>query len=191
MRTWFRRPLRRAVLSAVALTLGLVFTSPAPAEDAKPGPGRQAQKQGDAQKPAAGKQADSKQPGNSKAPPTMAVSPMTRVTFDVPPFPLGDDGTYRDFLDELLKEYGRRCTRQEQFGWEFAKADQAAADSIVQNTMTGFGKVGYQIEALKPKALTDPLSLAYFAHKDSERIVVVWVPLEASLLLIMCDSGPR
>ncbi|AWK86061.1 hypothetical protein [Azospirillum thermophilum] len=191
MWTWFRRPLRRAVLPAVALTLGLAFAGPAPAEDARPGTGKQAQKQGDAQKPAAGKQADPKPSDGAKAPPTMAVSPMTRVTFDVPPFPLGDDGTYRGFLDDLLKEYGRRCTRQEQFGWEFAKGDQTAAQTIVQATMTGFGKVGYRVEGLKPKALTDPLSLAYFAHKDSERIVVVWVPLEASLLLTMCDSGPR
>ncbi|WP_434616557.1 hypothetical protein [Azospirillum sp. B2RO_4] len=142
-------------------------------------------------KPAAKADAKAK-PGakNGKAK-LMLGSPMTKVRFSEPAFPLTDDGTYRSFMDRILDEYGRRCVRQEQFGWEIAKDDQERLDYIFQGTMANYGRLGYLLGEIHPKSVTDPETLAFLADRNKERYLLVWTPLESSVLFMMCDTAAK
>lgn len=118
----------------------------------------------------------------------MVGSPMTKVRFSEPAFPLTDDGTYRGYMDRILDEYGRRCVRQEQFGWEIAKDDQERLDYIFQGTMTNYGRIGYLLGEIHPKAVTDPETIAFLADREKKRFLLVWTPLETSVLFMMCET---
>jgi hypothetical protein len=153
---------------------------PAHAEDhAKPAPKTSAQA-----KPGAKDGKD----GKAKL---MIGSPMTKVRFSEPAFPLTDDGTYRAFMDRILDEYGRRCVRQEQFGWEIAKDDQERLDYIFQETMANYGRLGYLLGEIHPKSVTDPETIAFLADRNKERYLLVWTPLESSVLFMMCDTADK
>lgn len=162
------RSLFRPLFSALLVTL--VVTGPAPAQE----PG----------KAPAAKAAPAK-PGKAK---TMPGSPMAKARFGEPAYPLQDDGTYRDYMGRILGEYSRRCVRQEQFGWELAKGDQERLGRIFQGTMVAFGQTGYLLGEVKPKAVIDPETVVFLADRDKRRLLMVWVPLETSLLLMMCDT---
>lgn len=162
------RSLFRPLFSALLVTLAA--TSPAPAQE----PG----------KAPAAKAAPAK-PGKAK---TMAGSPMAKARFGEPAYPLQDDGTYRDYMGRIVGEYSRRCVRQEQFGWELAKGDQERLGHIFQGTMAAFGQTGYLLGEVKPKAVIDPETVVFLADRDKHRLLMVWVPLETSLLLMMCDT---
>ncbi|MCG5242804.1 hypothetical protein [Azospirillum doebereinerae] len=163
------RSLVRPLLSALFLTLAA--TGSAPAQDAG--------------KTAPPKAAAPAKPGKAKV---MPGSPMAQVKFGEPAYPLTDDGTYRDYMGRIVGEYGRRCVRQEQFGWELAKGDQERLDRIFQGTMTGFGQTGYLTGEIKPKAVTDPETIVFLADRAKHRLLMVWVPMETSVLLMMCDT---
>lgn len=135
-------------------------------------------------KPPAAKAAPAK-PAKAK---TMQGSPMAKTRFGEPAYPLRDDGTYRDYMGRILGEYSRRCVRQEQFGWELAKGDQERLGRIFQGTMAAFGQTGYLLGEIRPKAVIDPETVVFLADRDKHRLLMVWVPLETSLLLIMCDT---
>ncbi len=168
------RSLFRPLLSALLATL--ITAGPALAQD----PG----------KAPVSKTAPAK-PGKPK---TMAGSPMAQTRFGEPAYPLQDDGTYRDFMAKILGEYGRRCVRQEQFGWELAKGDQERLGAIFQGSMAAFGQTGYLVGEIKPKAVVDPETVVFLADRDKHRLLLVWVPLESSLLLMLCDTeatGPK
>ncbi|SMH55993.1 hypothetical protein [Azospirillum agricola] len=119
---------------------------------------------------------------------TMQGSPMAQVRFGEPAYLLTDDGTYRDYMGRIMAEYGRRCVRQEQFGWELAKDDQTRLDRIFQGTMIGFGRTGYLVGEVKPKAVVDPETIVFLADREKRRLLMVWVPMETSVLLMMCDT---
>ncbi|MBP2301978.1 hypothetical protein [Azospirillum picis] len=119
----------------------------------------------------------------------MAGSPMTKVRFSEPAYPLADDGTYRAFMDKILEEYGRRCVRQEQFGWELAKGDQERLDYVFQGTMANYGNTGYLLGEIHPKTVTDPETLVFLADREKTRYLMVWTPLEASVLFMMCETA--
>jgi hypothetical protein len=118
-------------------------------------------------------------------------SPMTKVRFSEPAYPLTDDGTYRSFMDKILDEYGRRCVRQEQFGWEVAKDDQERLDYIFQGTMTNYGRMGYLLGEIHPKSVTDPETIVFLGDREKERYLLVWTPLESSVLFMMCDTTDK
>ena len=42
------------------------------------------------------------------------------------------------------------------FGWEIAKDDQERLDFIFQGTMANYGRIGYLLGEIHPKAVTDP-----------------------------------
>ncbi|MBK1842025.1 hypothetical protein JHL17_31970 [Azospirillum sp. YIM B02556] len=121
----------------------------------------------------------------------MLGSPMTKVRFSEPAFPLTDDGTYRAFMDKVLDEYGRRCVRQEQFGWEVAKDDQERLDYIFQGTMANYGRMDYLLGEIHPKSVTDPETIVFLADREKERYLLAWTPLESSVLFMMCDTAPK
>lgn len=182
MRSPFRSLLSASLLAAAALlpaalTAGLIAASPVHAEEpAKSAP-----------KPAAPAKPTGKQ-GKAKV---MAGSPMTKVRFSEPAYPLTDDGTYRSYMDKILDEYGRRCVRQEQFGWEVAKDDQERLDFIFQGTMTNYGRIGYLLGEIHPKAVTDPETIAFLADREKSRYLLVWTPLESSVLFMMCETADK
>ena len=113
---------------------------------------------------------------------------MAQILFGEPAYPLQDDGTYRDYLGRIIGEYGRRCVRQEQFGWDVPKGDPQRLDRNFQGTLNSFAKTGYLVGPVKPKAVVDPETLAYLADRDKHRLLMVWVPMENSVLLMMCDT---
>lgn len=121
----------------------------------------------------------------------MLGSPMTKVRFSEPAYPLTDDGTYLSFMDKILEEYGRRCVRQEQFGWEVAKDDQERLDYIFQGTMANYGRMGYLLGEIHPKSVTDPETIVFLGDRDKERYLLVWTPLESSVLFMMCDTTDK
>lgn len=122
---------------------------------------------------------------------TMQGSPMAKVRFSEPAYPLTDDGTYRGYMDRILDEYGRRCVRQEQFGWELAKDDQERVNDIFQGTMANFGRAGYLVGEIHPKAVTDPETIVFLGDQDMRRLLLVWAPLESSVLFMMCETGVK
>lgn len=121
----------------------------------------------------------------------MLGSPMTKVRFSEPAYPLTDDGTYRGYMDKILDEYGRRCVRQEQFGWEVAKDDQERLDYIFQGTMTNYGRMGYLLGEIHPKTVTDPETIVFLGDREKERYLLVWTPLESSVLFMLCDTADK
>ncbi|KAA0574154.1 hypothetical protein FZ983_28270 [Azospirillum sp. B21] len=182
MRSPFRSLLSASLLAAAAalpaaLTAGLIAATPVRAEEhAKPAP-----------KAAAPAKPTGKQ-GKAKV---MAGSPMTKVRFSEPAYPLTDDGTYRSYMDKILDEFGRRCVRQEQFGWEVAKDDQERLDFIFQGTMANYGRIGYLLGEIHPKAVTDPETIAFLADREKSRYLLVWTPLESSVLFMMCETADK
>lgn len=182
MRSPFRSLLSASLLAAAAalpaaLTAGLIAATPVHAEEhAKPAP-----------KAAAPAKPTGKQ-GKAKV---MAGSPMTKVRFSEPAYPLTDDGTYRSYMDQILDEFGRRCVRQEQFGWEVAKDDQERLDFIFQGTMANYGRLGYLLGEIHPKAVTDSETLAFLADREKSRYLLVWTPLESSVLFMMCETADK
>lgn len=167
--------------SMLLLTLALTAAGPALAQNT----GTQAGGPQAGGKPASPKAAA---PAKPAKPRTLPGSPMAQTLFGEPAYPLQDDGTYRDYLERITTEFGRHCVRQEQFGWELAKGDQARADHIFQGTMAAFEKTGYLLGPVKPKAVADPETLAYLADREKRRLLLVWVPMDRSLLLMMCDT---
>ncbi|CAO3352204.1 hypothetical protein [Azospirillum melinis] len=121
----------------------------------------------------------------------MLGSPMTKVRFSEPAYPLTDDGTYRSFMDKVLDEYGRRCVRQEQFGWEVAKDDQERLDYIFQGTMANYGRMGYLLGEIHPKSVTDSETIVFLGDREKERYLLVWTPLESSVLFMLCDTADK
>ncbi|BAI73266.1 hypothetical protein AZL_026280 [Azospirillum sp. B510] len=170
-------PAASAALLAVAV--GLVAPPVRAEEAAKPA------------QPAPKAAAQAKPDAKQAKPKVMLGSPMTKVRFSEPAFPLGDDGTYRGFMDKILDEYGRRCVRQEQFGWEVAKDDQERLDYIFQGTMANYGRTGYLLGEIHPKSVTDPETIVFLADQDKERYLLVWTPLESSVLFMMCDTAAK
>ncbi|PWC80972.1 hypothetical protein TSH100_28355 [Azospirillum sp. TSH100] len=166
-----------AGLFAAALAVGWCAVSPAHAEE----PSRQAPKAAAQAKPGA----------KQKAAKVMLGSPMTKVRFSEPAYPLTDDGTYRTYMDKILEEYGRRCVRQEQFGWEVAKDDQERLDHIFQGTMANYGRMDYLLGEIHPKAVTDPETIVFLGDREKERYLLVWAPLEASVLFMLCDTADK
>ncbi|ANC90464.1 hypothetical protein A6A40_00235 [Azospirillum humicireducens] len=182
MRSPFRSLLSASLLAAAAalpaaLGAGLIAATPVRAEE----PAKSAPKAAAPAKPA-GKQGKAK---------LMEGSPMTKVRFSEPAYPLTDDGSYRSYMDKILDEYGRRCLRQEQFGWEVAKDDQERLDFIFQGTMTNYGRIGYLLGEIRPKAVTDPETIAFLADREKSRYLLVWTPLESSVLFMMCETADK
>jgi len=165
-------------VAAVALwCVAVPFASPAHAEEHP----KQAPKAAAPAKPGT-KQSKAK---------VMLGSPMTKVRFSEPAYPLTDDGTYRSFMDKVLDEYGRRCVRQEQFGWEVAKDDQERLDYIFQGTMANYGRMGYLLGEIHPKSVADSETIVFLGDRDKERYLLVWTPLESSVLFMLCDTTDK
>lgn len=172
MRGWMRWMNPTAmVLSALVLASGTLTAG-----------GASAQNSG---KPAAPQAAP---PAPSGAPKTMAGSPLTQVPFDEQPFPLMDDGTYKTFLAKVATDVGRRCGKQESYGWEFRKGDQQKMDHIYQSTMDNFGKAGWSVGQAKSKSVADPETAVYVADKDKRRILMIWVPMADAAMLLLCET---
>lgn len=135
---------------------------------------------------------DTGNPPAAKAPPkTMGVSPMAQVPFPEQPFPLRDDGSFKAFLDKIAADVGRRCGKQENYGWEFRKGDQEKMDRIFQSTMGAFERSGWLTGPVKARSIQDPETTAYLADKDKRRLLMVWVPMSDAAMMIMCETeGP-
>jgi len=124
-------------------------------------------------------------------PKTMAVSPMAQVPFAEQPFPLRDDGSYKEFLSKVAADVGRRCVKQENYGWEFRKGDQEKMDRIFQSTVGAFEQSGWLMGPVKSRSIQDPETIAYLADKDKRRLLMVWVPMPDAAMMIMCETeGP-
>ncbi len=167
----------RPLLAALLLTMAT--GGPALAEDAaKPGA-----------KPAAPAAKSAPVAKTAPTPPrTMPGSPMAQIPFADQPFPLQDDGTYRGILDKIAAEVNRRCTRQEQYGWEIAKGDQERLDRIFGSTMAAFEQTGYLVGQFTAKTSPNPDFVTYLADKEKRRLLLIWVPMVDSAMLMMCDT---
>lgn len=130
------------------------------------------------------------------APQTSPGSPLAKVAFPEPPFPLSDDSTYSAFMADAAKEIGRSCGKVESYGWEFKGADadtlQARVNAVFTGTMMNFRKVGYTIDEAKDIKMPDPEMVAFTAAKEKLTLLLVWAPLPDSTMLLLCDaSGKR
>jgi hypothetical protein len=119
---------------------------------------------------------------------TMAGSPLAQIPFAIPAFPLTDDGTYRAYLSKIAADSGRQCGKQEQFGWEFAKDDQASLDRLFSSTQAALDKNGYKLTTSTSPAIADKETVAQFADKDKRHVLMVWVPLQEAAMLILCET---
>ncbi|MBK3732199.1 hypothetical protein FBZ83_105148 [Azospirillum brasilense] len=133
-------------------------------------------------KPAAGKEAP------KEAPKTVAGSAIAQAPFAVQPFPLQDDGTYKEFLGAAAADLNRRCTKQENYGWEFKKDDDARRDQILESTLGGFRKAGWKLGEVKVRSVRDPGTTAYTAEKAKQRLLAVWTPMEDAAILLLCET---
>ncbi|WP_448205188.1 hypothetical protein [Azospirillum sp. sgz302134] len=167
------------ILSALMLAAGPLTSGAAIAQDAgKP----QATPQQTAPQQAAPQQAPAPQR-------TAAGSPLAQVPFTEQPFPLRDgDGSYKEFLNKVAADVGRRCGKQENYGWEFRKGDQEKMDRIFQGTMDNFSQAGWAVGAAKSRSIPDPETAAYVADKDKRRLLLIWVPMSDAALLLMCET---
>lgn len=178
MRGWMRPTKPWMTPTAMILSALVLASGPLVAGDAV------AQNAG---KPANPGAATGAAPGTG-VPKTMAGSPLTQVPFDDQPFPLMDDGTYKGFLAKVATDIGRRCGKQESYGWEFRKGDQEKMDHIFQSTMDNFTKSGWQVGQAKAKSVADPESAVYIADKDKRRVLLVWVPMADAAMLLLCET---
>lgn len=175
--------------AAIAVALALpIAVSLLPGAQAQAAPAQAAQGQAAQPQTAPAQNAPGTAAPNPAVPKTMAVSPLSKIPFEVHPFPLADNGSYLDFMNRITAESGHRCVKQEQYGWEFAHNDQLAVDKVFQGTMDAAAKGGYQLTKLKPQTVTDSETAAYYAVKDKLRLLMVWVPLQDSVLLMMCQA---
>lgn len=173
------RSLFRPLLTALTLSLAIpTIANPALAQDAAK----------DAARPAAKPHAQKAAPAKPAMPRTMPGSPMAQIPFADQPFPLQDDGTFRGILDKIAADANRRCTRQEQFGWEIAKGDQERLDRIFGGTMAAFEQNGYLLGQFTAKSAPNPDIVTYLADKDKRRLLLVWAPMTDSAMLMMCDT---
>ncbi|QCO15108.1 hypothetical protein D3869_07670 [Azospirillum brasilense] len=138
-------------------------------------------------KPAAGKEAATKE-APKEAPKTAAGSAIAQAPFAVQPFPLQDDGTYKDFMGAAAADLNRRCTKQENYGWEFKKDDDARRDQILESTLGGFRKAGWKLGEVKVRSIRDPGTTAYTAEKAKQRLLAVWTPMENAAILLLCET---
>ncbi|MBP2311585.1 hypothetical protein [Azospirillum soli] len=166
MRGWMR-PLMTSTMASLTMAALMLVAGNAFAQDAEKAPA-------------------------AKAPPkTMSVSPMAQVPFPEQPFPLRDDGSYKAFLEKIAADVGRRCSKQENYGWEFRKGDQEKMDRIFQSTMASFEQNGWLTGPVKARSIQDPETTAYLADKDKRRLLMVWVPMSDAAMMIMCETeGP-
>ncbi|TWA69102.1 hypothetical protein FBZ82_105259 [Azospirillum brasilense] len=137
-------------------------------------------------KPAAGKETPKEAP--KEAPKTAAGSAIAQAPFAVQPFPLQDDGTYKEFLGVAAADLNRRCTKQENYGWEFKKDDDARRDQILESTLGGFRKAGWKLGEVKVRSIRDPGTTAYTAEKAKQRLLAVWTPMEDAAILLLCET---
>lgn len=177
-----------AIAVALALPIAVPSLLGAPAQAAQAQAAQAAQGQAAQPQTAPAQNAPGTATPNPAVPKTMAVSPLSKIPFEVHPFPLADNGSYLDFMNRITAESGRRCIKQEQYGWEFTHNDQLAVDKVFQGTMDAAAKGGYQLTKLKPQTITDSETAAYYAVKDKLRLLMVWVPLQDSVLLMMCQA---
>ncbi|KAA0685165.1 hypothetical protein DS837_14465 [Azospirillum brasilense] len=129
-------------------------------------------------KPAAGKE----------APKTVAGSAIAQVPFAEHPFPLQDDGTYKEFMGAAAADINRRCTKLESYGWEFKKDDAARRDQILESTLGGFRKAGWKMGEVKVRTIRDPGTTAYTAEKAKQRLLAIWTPMEDAAILLLCET---
>ncbi len=122
------------------------------------------------------------------APKTINGSPMAQVPFAEHPFPLSDDGTYREFLSKVAADVRRRCGRLESFGWEFPKGDQAKLDRIFESTMDSFKAAGWAAKAVEARSVQNPDMLVFLADKEKRQLLMVWLPMPDAAMLIMCET---
>lgn len=170
MRGWIRPVILSAAMIAAAPFGSAMAAGPAPTTDTAPQvPGTAA-------------------PTSSLAPKgSVKGSPLAQVAFPVQPFPLQDDGTYKEFLGNVANDVGRSCGGVESYGWEFPKSDQRAMDRIYNDTMDSFDKAGWKASRTKAKSIQDPETAAYLAKKGTRSLLVVWVPMRDSAMMMLCE----
>ncbi len=174
MRGWMRPLILSAlILGAAPFTAGSAFAQSPGGQDAGSQNGG---------KPAAGKEAP------KEAPKTAAGSAIAQAPFAVQPFPLQDDGTYKEFLGAAAADLNRRCVKQENYGWEFKKDDAARRDQILESTLGGFRKAGWKMGEVKVRTIRDPGTTAYTAEKAKQRLLAVWTPMEDAAILLLCET---
>lgn len=186
MRGWMRWMNPTAmVLSALVLAAGPLAAGDAFAQNAGKPAAPQTPQQGTSPQgtPPQGTAPASPAPGK-----TMSGSPLTQVPFADQPYPLLDDGTYKEFLGKVAADVGRRCVKQENYGWEFRKGDQEKMDHIFQSTMDNFSKSGWKAEQATAKSVADPEAAIYLADKDKRRVLMVWVPMSDAAMLLLCET---
>ncbi|KAA1055542.1 hypothetical protein [Azospirillum argentinense] len=138
-------------------------------------------------KPAAGKEAAEKE-APKEGPKTAARSAIAQAPFAEQPFPLQDDGTYKEFMGAAAADLNRRCTKQENYGWEFKKDDDARREQILESTLGGFRKAGWKMGEVKVRTIRDPGTTAYMAEKAKQRLLAVWTPMEDAAILLLCET---
>lgn len=195
MRGWMRLMNRlpvnpsAALVSALLLAAGPLTVDGALAQNAgKPAASPSAQQ------PAPQGQGAAPQAAPQAAPKTMAGSPLAQVPFEDQPFPLQDDGTYKEFLNRIASDVGRRCGKLETYGWEFRKGDQDKMDHIFQSTMDNFSRAGWVVGQAQSKSVPDPETTVYMAGKENRKLLMLWVPMADAAMLMLCETeaaGPK
>lgn len=135
-----------------------------------------------------GKPAPGKEAAGKEAPKKVAGSAIAQVSFSDQPFPLQDDGTYKEFMGAAAADINRRCTKLESYGWEFKKGDDARRDQILDSTLGGFRKAGWKMGEVKVRSIRDPGTTSYTAEKAKKRLLAVWTPMEDAAILLLCET---
>ena len=123
-----------------------------------------------------------------EAPRTAAGSAIAQAPFAEQPFPLQDDGTYKEFMGVAAADINRRCTKLESYGWEFKRGDDARRDQILDSTLDGFRKAGWKIGEVNVRSIRDPGTTVYTAEKAKQRFLAVWTPMEDAAILLLCET---
>ncbi|MDQ2102934.1 hypothetical protein [Azospirillum isscasi] len=127
-------------------------------------------------------------PAGKEGPKTVVGSAIAQAPFADQPFPLQDDGTYKEFMGAAAADINRRCTKLESYGWEFKKGDDARRDQILDSTLGGFRKAGWKMGEVKVRTIRDPGTTAYTAEKAKQRLLAIWTPMEDAAILLLCET---
>ncbi len=127
-------------------------------------------------------------PAGKEAPKTVSGSAIAQAPFADQPFPLLDDGTFKEFMTAAAADIDRRCTKLESYGWEFKKGDDARRDQILESTLGGFRKAGWKIGEVNVRSIRDPGTTVYTAEKAKQRFLAVWTPMEDAAILLLCET---
>jgi hypothetical protein len=195
---WARGALVALTAGALALgasTLGASRAAAAdPATGDKPAPAKPVKPPKPA-KPAGTEAAKPAKPGAGAEAAQPIRSPLAGITFTDRPLPLGDDGTFGEFLNAAATDLNRTCGAKEFYGWEISPDDQKRVDRLHDGVLSGLRAHGYVTNQTKLKTVQSDDVITYAAGKADRNLLLIWSLSPASrpgqmaqMVLLLCDA---